>query len=69
VTRSFILADEIHEARIEQRDVTPELDDDIDHVLSVLSAELDRLRAKVSHPELVAALQRVHTTTPKEEVP
>jgi voltage-gated potassium channel Kch len=62
-----VLADEIREARIERRDATPELDDDIDHVIHVLSAELDKLRAKVSHPEVVAALQRVHAT-PQEEV-
>lgn len=53
-----ILADEIHEARIEERTYTPELDDDIDHVLQVLSDELDKLRAKVSHPEVVSALRR-----------
>jgi voltage-gated potassium channel len=66
-----ILADEIREARVEQRDVTPELDDDIDHVIQVLAGELDKLRAKVSHPEVVAALQRVHSTPPisLEEAP
>jgi hypothetical protein len=66
-----ILADEIREARVEQRDVTPELDDDIDHVIQVLAGELDKLRAKVSHPEVVAALRRVHSTPPisLEEAP
>jgi hypothetical protein len=63
-----ILASEIHDARLEHKDLTPELDDDLDHVIEVLSGELDKLRAKVSHPEVVAALQRVHAGTP-EEVP
>src|SRR4051794_39669006 len=62
-----ILADEIREAKLEQKDVTPELDDDIDRVIAVLSNELDKLRAKVSHPEVVAALQRAHAN-PQEEV-
>ena len=57
-----ILADEIREARIKDKDLTPELDDDIDHVLSVLAGELDNLRAKVSHPEVVAALRKAHAT-------
>jgi len=61
-----ILASEIQEAKIEHKDLTPELDDDLDHVIEVLSSELDKLRAKVSHPEVVAALQRVHASTPKE---
>jgi voltage-gated potassium channel len=63
-----ILADEIREAKVEHKDLTPELDDDLDHVIDVLAQELDKLRAKVSHPEVVAALQRVHASTP-EEVP
>ncbi len=63
-----ILADEIREAKLEHKDLTPELDDDLDHVIEVLARELDKLRAKVSHPEVVAALQRVHARTP-EEVP
>jgi ion channel len=62
-----ILADEIREARISDRDVTPELDDDIDHVMAALSDELDKLRLKVSHPEVVEALRKVHNDTPKEE--
>jgi voltage-gated potassium channel Kch len=62
-----ILADEIREARVHDRDQTPELDDDIDHVISVLSDELDKLRAKVSHPDVVAALRKVHEENPKEE--
>ena len=61
-----LLADEIREARIKDKDTTPELDDDIEHVIAVLSDELEKLRAKVSHPEVVAALRRVHTE--KEEV-
>lgn len=62
-----ILADEIREARITEKDETPELDDDIEHVMTVVSAELDKLRAKVSHPDVVAALRKVHTESPKEE--
>ena len=62
-----ILADEIREARITDKDATPELDDDIEHVMAVMADELDKLRAKVSHPEVVAALRKVHTETPKEE--
>ena len=49
------------------RDETPELDDDIEHVIQVLEAEMDKLRAKVSHPEVVAALRKVHNEIPKEE--
>ena len=60
-----LLADEIREARIHDKDATPELDDDIEHVIAVLSDELEKLRAKVSHPEVVDALRRVHTE--KEE--
>jgi voltage-gated potassium channel len=62
-----LLADEIREAKIHDRDETPELDDDIEHVIQVLEAEMDKLRAKVSHPEVVDALRRVHNETPKEE--
>ncbi len=62
-----ILADAIREERVRGRDETPELDDDIDHVIAVMSAELDRLRSKVSHPDVVAALRKVHNESPKEE--
>jgi voltage-gated potassium channel len=64
-----LLADEIREARIHGRDETPELDDDIEHVIAVLSEELQKLQVKVSHPEVVAALRKVHAdSTSKEEV-
>ena len=62
-----ILADAIREAKIHERDETPELDDDIEHVIQMLEAEMDKLRSKVSHPEVVAALRKVHTEIPKEE--
>jgi len=62
-----ILADAIREAKIHERDETPELDDDIEHVIQILEAEMDKLRSKVSHPEVVAALRKVHTEIPKEE--
>jgi voltage-gated potassium channel len=62
-----ILADEIREAKIHDRDETPELDDDIEHVMQVLEAEMNKLRSKVSHPEVVEALRKVHQETPKEE--
>ena len=62
-----ILADAIREAKIHDRDETPELDDDIEHVIQVLEAEMDKLRSKVSHPEVVAALRKVHKEIPKEE--
>ena len=62
-----ILADEIREARVHERDETPELDDDIEHVIQILEGEMDKLRAKVSHPDVVAALRKVHDQTPKEE--
>jgi voltage-gated potassium channel len=62
-----ILADAIREAKIHDRDETPELDDDIEHVILIMSAEMDKLRAKVSHPEVVAALRKVHEEIPKEE--
>jgi hypothetical protein len=61
-----ILADEIREAKIHDRDETPELDDDIEHVIQVLEAEMDKLRAKVSHPDVVDALRRVHDDTKEE---
>jgi voltage-gated potassium channel Kch len=61
-----ILADEIREARIRDMDLTPELDDDIEHVMAVLGDELDKLRAKVSHPEVVEALRRVHSEHKEE---
>ena len=62
-----ILADEIREARISDADETPELDDDIEHVMTVLATELEKLQAKVSHPEVVAALRKVHQTPEEEE--
>jgi voltage-gated potassium channel len=62
-----LLADEIREARVHDRDETPELDDDIEHVIQILEAEMDKLRAKVSHPEVVEALRKVHNETTKEE--
>ena len=61
-----ILADAIREAKIHERDETPELDDDIEHVIQILEAEMDKLRAKVSHPEVVAALRKVHSDTKEE---
>ena len=61
-----ILADAIREAKIHERDETPELDDDIEHVIQVLEAEMDKLRAKVSHPEVVDALRKVHNETKEE---
>jgi Ion channel len=61
-----LLADEIREARIHDRDETPELDDDIEHVIQILEAEMDKLRAKVSHPEVVEALRKVHNETKEE---
>ena len=62
-----ILADEIREARIHAADETPELDDDIEHVMAIMADEMEKLRAKVSHPEVVAALRKVHQTPEKEE--
>jgi voltage-gated potassium channel len=56
-----LLADEIREARLRDVDETPELDDDIERVMQVLGDELDKLRAKVSHPEVVETLRRIHT--------
>jgi voltage-gated potassium channel Kch len=61
-----LLADEIREARVHDRDETPELDDDIEHVIQVLEAEMDKLRAKVSHPDVVDALRKVHNDTKEE---
>ena len=55
-----LLADEIREARIQDKDETPELDDDIEHVMAIMAAELEKLQAKVSHPDVVAALRKVH---------
>jgi voltage-gated potassium channel len=62
-----LLADEIREARIQDRDKTPELDDDIDHVMAILEAEMDKLRARVSHPEVVEALRRIHANEAMKE--
>jgi voltage-gated potassium channel len=63
-----LLADEIREARIHDRDETPELDDDIEHIVAMIEDEMVKLRNKVSHPEVVAALRKVHTEmTQKEE--
>jgi hypothetical protein len=62
-----ILADAIREAKIHDRDETPELDDDIEHVMLIMEAEMEKLRAKVSHPEVVAALRKAHHEFPKEE--
>lgn len=61
-----LLADEIREARTHGADETPELDDDIEHVMLVLADELDKLRAKVSHPEVVEALRKVHARNKEE---
>jgi voltage-gated potassium channel len=62
-----ILADEIREARIHDRDETPELDDDIEHVIQLLESEMNKLRAKVSHPEVVAALRKANQTSEQEK--
>ena len=61
-----ILADAIREAKIHERDETPELDEDIEHVIQILEAEMDKLRAKVSHPEVVDALRKVHNESKEE---
>ena len=62
-----LLADEIREARIQERDKTPELDDDIDHVMAIMEAEMDKLRARVSHPEVVETLRRIHANEAMKE--
>ena len=66
-TLTGILADEIREAKIHHRDETPELDDDIEHVMAVMEAEMDKIRARVSHPEVVEALRKAHHQSPKEK--
>ena len=62
-----LLADEIREARIHDRDETPELDDDIEHIVAMIEDEMVKLRNKVSHPEVVAALRKVHTELKEQE--
>ena len=62
-----LLADEIREARIREKDETPELDDDIEHVMAVMEAEMDKIRARVSHPEVVEALRRIHANEAMKE--
>jgi len=62
-----LLADEIREARIHDRDETPELDDDIEHIVAMIEDEMVRLRNKVSHPEVVAALRKVHNELAQKE--
>jgi voltage-gated potassium channel len=65
-----LLADEIREARVHEHDETPELDDDIERVMLIMAEELEKLRSKVSHPEVVAALRKVHSeTSPQKEKP
>jgi Ion channel len=61
-----LLADEIREARIRERDDTPELDDDIEHIMAMIEDEMVQLRHKVSHPEVVEALRRVHLELKEE---
>ena len=63
-----LLADEIREARIHDKDETPELDDDIEHLMAVMADEMEKLRLKVSHPEGVAALRKVHNDQPEKEI-
>lgn len=63
-----LLADEIREARIHDKDETPELDDDIEHLMAVMADEMEKLRAKVSHPEVVAALRKVHAENGDKEI-
>ena len=62
-----LLADEIREARVRDKDETPELDDDIEHVMAIMADEMEKLRLKVSHPHVVEALRKVHNEKPKEE--
>ena len=62
-----LLADEIREARIRDKDETPELDDDIEHIMAIMEDEMEQLRKKVSHPEVVAALRKVHTEIANKE--
>jgi len=62
-----LLADLIREARISGRDETPELDDDIEHVMAIMEAEMDKIRARVSHPEVVDALRRIHANEALKE--
>jgi voltage-gated potassium channel Kch len=62
-----LLADEIREARVHEHDETPELDDDIERVMLIMAEELEKLRSKVSHPEVVAALRKVHSETPPQK--
>lgn len=62
-----LLADEIREARIREADDTPELDDDIEHIMALIEDEMVQLRHKVSHPEVVAALRKVHMELKEEE--
>ncbi len=37
--------------------------------MPIMAEELEKLRSKVSHPEVVAALRKVHSETTKEETP
>jgi voltage-gated potassium channel len=63
-----LLADEIREARTHDRDETPELDDDIEHIVAMIEDEMVKLRNKVSHPDVVAALRKVHTELKDEKL-
>lgn len=61
-----ILADEIREARLAEADYTADLGDDIEKVLDLVGTELDKLRAKVSHPEVVAVLKKLQSEIQEE---
>ena len=45
-----LLADEIREARIQDKDETPELDDDIEHVMMIMADEMEKLRRRSRTP-------------------
>ena len=55
-----LLAGEIAKRRISSHQDTAELDDDIDMIIETVSTQLNDLKARVSHPRVVAALRDCH---------
>ena len=60
-----LLADEIREARIHDRDETPELDDDIEHVMAMIEDEIEQ--APRTRSRTPRSSPRCARSTPNEE--
>ena len=62
-----ILADEIREARIQRPDETPELDDDIEHVMAIMAARWRSCTRRSRTLRSSRPCARSTPTNPKEE--